>query len=108
MDINKFNEQVSQTAQLGSEERTIASGARIVKEGRHYRIASDNSATPIPIAVRLIALTNAFDQRLWTDTPEGLSYSSLNIASKLQNFVRAISEYPAVSNALAGSSKFIT
>ena len=105
LDINKFNEQVSQSAEFGSNERTIASGARIVKEGDHYRIAADNTAAPIPISVRLVALSDAFDAHLWTATPEGIAYSSLNIGQKLENFERAISEYPASSNAIAGSSK---
>ena len=105
MDINKFNEQVSQSAEFGSNERTIASGARIVKEGDHYRIAADNTAAPIPISVRLVALTSAFDERLWTATPEGKTYSSLGIGQKLESFKKAISEYPKLSNAIAGSGK---
>ena len=105
MDVEKFSEQASHTTEFGSELDTIYSGSKIEEEGSHWKIAEDDSEVPIPIGLELLIITDAFDERLWTVTPDEKTYDELQIEEKLNNLETALAQYPSVAGASTGSGK---
>ena len=105
LDINSFSEQISSSSNFGTKTATIYSGSRIVKEDDYWSIVVDDSSVPIPIALKLAIITDAFQKGLWTTTPDKGTYKSLKVSKKLKNLKKALAEYPSVSGAQINSGE---
>ena len=103
MDINTFSERMSHTSNFGSNVATINSGSRIVKENNYWKVAADDSNVPVPITLKLEIITDAFQKGLWTKTPDGSNYDSLQIGKKLQHLKKALTQYPSIAGAQVDS-----
>ena len=108
VDVNTFNQYVSDSATFGSEQRGVNSGSKIIYSQGQYQIDDNNQRPPIPIHMSVIPITTALDQRLWTELPEtSQTYTSLGVSTKLQNLKRALSQYPTWSGAPTSSGMLI-
>ena len=108
VDVNTFNQHVSDSARFGSEQRGVSSGSKIIKSQGQYQIDDNNQRPPIPIRMSVIPIPTALDQRLWTELPEtGHTYTSLGVSTKLHNLERALRQYPTWSGAPTSSGMLI-
>lgn len=103
--MDEFNEHVSESTTFGSETTSIKSGSKIVQEEDYWIVPSDDTNTPVPISCKLKYITKVFDERLWKVTPDGETYESLEIATKLANVEKALEQYPSVANAVSSSGE---
>ena len=95
LDVNKFNQQASNSSTFGSHKYQVNSGSTIVETDGVYRVDTNDQRTPVPIHMTLQSIDTALDSSMW----DAATYKSLNIAGKQKNLKQALDSYPNWINA---------